>query len=157
MQTPTWTSLKPLPQSFKMCNVHFSEVLVKAAWLSSVQAAWPLRFLLLQLVLTWGSEVFSLTSCKRNTTSMTFSSGGCSAFIYDSIHDWCLNGCNFGHLLPVLLWILFHKKYVFNLTFLHEESISMNIDKKKQILCAHFTMLCCALGCFYAKIIGRSP
>ena len=91
LQAPTWTGLKPFPQSFKMYNMHFSEVLVKAAYLESRKVC------LASQVLAFASRFYvsfigldlHLVSCKNNTTCMISSLSGCYAFIYGSFQEWC--------------------------------------------------------------------
>ena len=89
LQAPTWTGLKPFPQSFKMCNMHFSEVLVKAADLVSravCLASQVLAFASRFNVSFIGLDLH-LASCKNNATCMISSLSGCYAFIYDSLQD----------------------------------------------------------------------
>ena len=91
LQAPTWTGLKPFPQSFKMCNMHFSEVLVKAAYLVSrtvCLASQVLAFASRFNVSFVGLDLH-LASCKNHTTCMIASLSGFYAFICGSFQKIC--------------------------------------------------------------------
>ena len=120
LQAPTWTGLKPFPQSFKMCNMHFSEVLVKAAYLVSrtVCLAFQVRAFASRFNVSFVGLDLHLASCKNNTTCIITSLNSCYAFMYGSFQRVFYKESARLIPLPVLLWLLFHKIYVFNLTFL---------------------------------------